>query len=52
MLHKNSDEHRFAVERLESYRAVDTVGNSVTDMLDSEHRKQNLNILHSGEKLF
>jgi len=40
MLHKNSDEHRFAVERLESYRAMDASRKTVVDMLDSEHRKQ------------
>lgn len=40
MLHKNSDEHRFSVERMESYTAMDTAGKTVVDMLDSEHRKQ------------
>jgi hypothetical protein len=40
ILHKNSDEHQFAVERMESYRAMDTAGKTVVDMLDSEHRKQ------------
>ena len=39
LLHKNSDEHRCAVERYAAYKQMALSGKTVVNMLDNEHRK-------------
>jgi len=52
LLHKNCEEHRFAVERQQAYGSTSATGKTVVDLLDSEHRKQVINITVSNSCLF